>query len=89
MWPATKCKPLATISPAPALTNHRIYPFVIHHIMAESDLAHTMNKAYLSAIQSLHIQLGLVHIFLTQLTPCVEMVLQGIKKEQSENNLIL
>ena len=52
--------------------------------LAQSNLAHTTIKAYLSSIQSLHIQSELLHMFSTQLTPHVEMVLGGIKKEQSE-----
>ena len=50
--------------------------------LAQADLAHTTIKAYLSAIRSLHIQSGLSHTFRTQLTPRVEMILRGIKREQ-------
>ena len=53
--------------------------------LAQSKLAHTTIKAYLSAVRSLHIQSGLLHKFLSQLSsPRVEMILRGIKKEQSE-----
>ena len=53
-------------------------------LLAQSNFAHTTIKAYLSTVHSLHTQSGLLHLFSTQLTPCVETVLRGIKKEQSE-----
>ena len=53
--------------------------------LAQSNLAHTTIKGYLSAVRSLHVQSGLLHLFSSQLTPRVEMVLRGIKKEQSES----
>ena len=43
--------------------------------LAQSNLVHTTIKTYFSAIRSLHIQSGLFHMFSTQLTPHVEMVL--------------
>ena len=55
--------------------------------LAQSNLAHTTIKAYLSVIRSLHIQSGLFYMFSTHLTPRVEMILRGIKKEQSERQL--
>ena len=55
--------------------------------LAQSNLVHTTIITYLSAIRSLHIQSGLIYMFSTQLTPRVEMVLRGIKREQSERQL--
>ena len=72
------------LSPLPA-TEYTLLLFITS--LAQSNLAHTTIKAYLSAIRSLHIQSGLYHIFSTHLTPRVEMVLLGIKKEQSKRQL--
>ena len=69
------------LSPLPT-TENTILLFIAS--LAQSKLAHTTIKAYLSAVRSLHIQSGLLHKFSSQLSPRVEMILRGIKKEQCE-----
>lgn len=49
--------------------------------LAQQGLAHTTIKVYLSAVRNLHVSAGLHKEFSQQLTPRLEMVLQGIKKE--------
>ena len=49
--------------------------------LVKQGLAHTTIKVYLSAVRNLHVSAGLHQQFTQQLTPRLEMVLQGIKKE--------
>ena len=49
--------------------------------LAKQGLAHTTIKVYLSAVRNLHVSAGLHLEFAQQLTPRLELVLQGIKKE--------
>ena len=49
--------------------------------LARQGLAHTTIKVYLSAVRNLHVTAGLHQEFALQLTPRLELVLQGIKKE--------
>ena len=77
---ATVYKFLSAISPL--TTENTILLFITS--LAQSKLAQSTIKAYLSAVRSLHIQSGLLHKFSSQLSPRVEMILRGIKKEQSE-----
>ena len=48
--------------------------------LAQQGLAHTTIKVYLFTIRNLHMSSGLHQGFTQQLTPRLEMVLQGIKK---------
>ena len=49
--------------------------------LAKQGLAHTTIKVYLSAVRNLHVSAGLHKQFAQQLTPHLEMVLRGIKRE--------
>ena len=55
--------------------------FVSH--LAQEGLAHTSIKVYLSAVRNLHISAGLHEVFSRQLTPRVELVLKGIKRDKA------
>ena len=46
-------------------------------------LSHTSIKVYLSAVRNLHVTSGNHHHFTKQLTPRLQMVLNGIKREQA------
>ena len=50
--------------------------------LAKEGLAYTTIKVYLAAISNLHTTAGLHNVYSQQLTPYVEQVVQGIKKEQ-------
>ena len=50
--------------------------------LAKDGLAYTTIKVYLAAISNLHTTAGLHNIYSQQLTPYLEQVVQGIKKEQ-------
>ena len=52
--------------------------------LAEEGLAHQTIKVYLSAVRNLHVTAGLHDEFSKQLTPKLEMVLRGIKKEAAK-----
>ena len=49
--------------------------------LAQQGLAHTSIKVYLSAVRNLHVTAGLHNAFALALTPRLELVLNGIKKE--------
>lgn len=51
--------------------------------LAQDGISHATIKVYLSAIRSLHISKGLHEVYSAQLTPRVEQVLKGIKKEDA------
>ena len=53
--------------------------------LAREGLAHQSIKAYLSAVRNLHITAGLHEEFSKELTPKLEMVLRGIKKQAAKN----
>ena len=53
--------------------------------LAEEGLAHQSIKVYLSAVRNLHVASGLHEEFSKQLTPKLEMVLRGIKKETAKS----
>lgn len=55
--------------------------FVSH--LAQDGLSHPTIKVYLSAIRNLHVSAGLHTQFELVLTPRLEMVMKGIKKEKS------
>ena len=54
--------------------------------LAKDGLAYTSIKVYLSAIRNMHITSGHHHIYSQQLTPYLEQVLQGIKKDQLKSS---
>ena len=56
--------------------------FVTH--LAQQGLTHQSIKVYLSAVRNLHISAGLHEEFSKQLTPRLELVLKGIKKEKAK-----
>lgn len=49
--------------------------------LAQEGLTHQTIKVYLSAVRNLHVTAGLHNEFAQQLTPRLEMVLKGIKKD--------
>ena len=53
--------------------------------LAREGLAHQSIKAYLLAVCNLHITAGLHEEFSKELTPKLEMVLRGIKKQAAKN----
>ena len=55
--------------------------FVSH--LAQQGLTHQTIKVYLSAVRNLYITAGLHNQFAAQLTPRLEMVLKGIKKDKA------
>ena len=55
--------------------------FVGH--LAQQGLSHQTIKVYLSAVRNLHVTAGLHQEFSGQLTPRLEMVLKGIKKDKA------
>ena len=62
-------------------TEDTLLLFVTH--LAKQGLTHATIKVYLSAVHNLHVTAGLHKEFSDQLTPRLEMVLKGIKKEKS------
>ena len=56
--------------------------FVSH--LAQEGLAHTSIKVYLSAVRNLHISAGLHIQFTKALTPRLELVMKGIKKDKAK-----
>ncbi len=54
--------------------------------LAKEGLAHQSIKVYLSAVRNLHVSAGLHQEFATELTPRLQMVLRGIKKEKAKMN---
>ena len=71
-------------SPLPS-TEQVLLLFVAH--LANEGLAHSTIKVYLSALRNLHITTGHYRAFASQLTPRVELVLQGIKHTQAYQSL--
>lgn len=55
--------------------------FVSH--LAQQGLSHQTIKVYLSAVRNLHVTAGMHNEFADQLTPRLEMVLKGIKKDKA------
>ena len=53
--------------------------------LAKDGLAYTTIKVYIAAIRNLHTSSGLHNTYSQQLTPYLEQVLQGIKKEQLQS----
>ena len=68
-------------SPLPT-TEDTLLMFVGH--LAQQGLSHASIKVYLSAIRNLHVSSGLHEEFAKQLTPHLELVLKGIKKEKAK-----
>ena len=62
-------------------TEETMLLFVTH--LAQQGLTHATIKVYLSAVRNLHVKAGLHIEFAAQLTPRLEMVLRGIKKDKS------
>ena len=54
--------------------------------LAQQGLTHQSIKVYLSAVRNLHVSAGLHEQFSRQLTPRLELVLKGIKKEKSKTS---
>ena len=53
--------------------------------MGQKVLSHSTIKVYLSAIRSLHVTVGQHKHFSSQVTPRLQQVLRGIRKEQASN----
>ena len=58
--------------------------FVSH--LAQEGLTHATIKGYLSAVRNLHVTAGLHEAFSQQLTPRLEMVMKGIKKDRAQKS---
>ncbi len=54
--------------------------------LAREGLSHQSIKVYLSAVRNLHVTAGLHKEWASALTPRLEMVLKGIKKEKAKTN---
>lgn len=54
--------------------------------LAQQGLAYQTIKVYLSAVRNLHVSAGLHNKFAEQLTPRLETVLKGIKKDKAAAN---
>ena len=54
--------------------------FIAH--LAKEEVAHTTIKVYLAAIRYLHVSVGMHQTYNQQLSPYLELVMKGIKKEQ-------
>ena len=54
--------------------------FIAH--LAKEGIAHTTIKVYLAAICYLHVSVGMHQTYSQQLSPYLELVMKGIKKEQ-------
>ena len=50
--------------------------------LAKEGIAHTSIKTYLAAIRHLHVSVGMHHSYTQQLSPYLELVIRGIKKDQ-------
>ena len=50
--------------------------------LAKGGLSHQTIKVYLSAVRNLHVTKGQHLDYMAALTPCLEMVLKGIRKNQ-------
>ena len=64
-------------------TSETILLTFVSHLALEG-LAYTSIKVYLSAVRNMHVAAGLHEAFSSQMTPRLEMVLQGIKKEDAK-----
>ena len=71
------------MTPIPAKED-TLLMFVGH--LAQQGLAYQTIKVYLSAVRILHVSAGLHNEFAGQLTPRLEMVLKGIKKDKAAAN---
>ena len=67
-------------SPVPT-SEETMLLFVAH--LAQQGLTHATIKVYLSAVRNLHVTAGLHKEFAVQLTPKLELVKKGIKKEKA------
>ena len=67
------------ITPIP--TSERVLLMFIAYL-AKEGIAHTTIKVYLAAIRHLHISVGMHQTYNQQLSPYLELVMKGIKKEQ-------
>ena len=54
--------------------------FIAH--LSKEGIAHTTNKVYLAAICHLHVSVGMIQTYNQQLSPYLDLVMKGIKKEQ-------
>ena len=62
-------------------TSGRVLLLFIAHL-AKEGIAHTTIKVYLAAIRHLHVSVGMHQTYNLQLSPYLELVMKGIKKEQ-------
>ena len=67
----------------PLPTSEQILLMFVSHL-AQEGLAHTSIKVYLSAVRNLHISAGLHIQFTKALTPRLELVMKGIKKDKAK-----
>ena len=67
------------VTPIP--TSERVLLMFMSHLVKEG-IAHTTIKVYLAAIRYLHVSVGMHQTNNQQLSPYLELVMKGIKKEQ-------
>ena len=65
----------------PIPTSERVLLMFMSHL-AKEGIDHTTIKVYLAAIHYLHISVGMHQTYNQQLSPYLELVIKGIKKEQ-------
>lgn len=65
-------------------SEHTLMLFTAH--LAEEGLSHQTIKVYLSAVRNLHVTTGFHNEFNKALSPRLELILKGIKKESIKNN---
>ena len=66
---------------APVPTSERLLLIFIAHL-AKKGIAHTSIKLYLAAIRHLHVAIGMHHNYSQQVSPYLELVIKGIKRDQ-------
>ena len=66
---------------APVPTSERTLLMFTAHL-AKEGIVHASIKTYLVAICYLHVSVGMHHSYIQQLSPYLELVIRGIKKDQ-------
>ena len=77
---------LLVISNSYSTSEHVLLLFSAH--LASAGLTYSTIKAYLSAVQNLHVTAECHAAYSRALTPCLEQVLRGIKKEDLQSTFV-
>ena len=70
------------INPKPMPTAERLLSLFVTHL-ATHNISHAAIKVYLSAIRHMHVTSGKLQHFSQQLTPRLQQILKGIRKDQA------